>query len=63
VGYFWLVSSVRQAFDSYLDGPLNWETVPQTTRDTQPLVLKKNLLRVYFYILLIHTAPFKDVIT
>jgi hypothetical protein len=29
---FWLVSSVRQAFDPYLDGPLNGETVPQTTK-------------------------------
>jgi hypothetical protein len=44
---FGLVSSVRQAFDSYLDGPLNVETVPQTTGGTQPLVLKKYVLRVY----------------
>jgi hypothetical protein len=42
---FWL-SSVRQAFNSYLDGPLNGEAVPQTTGGTQPLVL--NMLRVYF---------------
>jgi hypothetical protein len=33
VGY-WLVSSVRQAFDSYLGGPLNRETFPQTTGGT-----------------------------
>jgi hypothetical protein len=36
VGY-WLVSSVRQAIDSYLGGPLNGETLPQTTGGTQPL--------------------------
>jgi hypothetical protein len=45
---FWLVSSVRQAFNSYLDGSLNGETALQTTGGTQPLVLKKNILRVYF---------------
>jgi hypothetical protein len=33
VGY-WLVSSIRQAFDSYLGGPLNGETFPQTTGGT-----------------------------
>jgi hypothetical protein len=33
VGY-WLVNSVRKAFDSYLGGPLNGETFPQTTRGT-----------------------------
>jgi hypothetical protein len=41
---FWLVSSVRQAFNSYLDEPLNGETVPQTTAGTQPLALNKNTL-------------------
>jgi hypothetical protein len=45
---FWLVSSVRQAFDSYLYGPLNGETVPQPTGTTQPLVLNENMLGVYF---------------
>jgi hypothetical protein len=47
VGY-WLVSSVKQAFDSYLDGPLNGETFPQTTGGTQPLLLNNNALQVYF---------------
>jgi hypothetical protein len=45
---FGLVSSVRQAFDSYLGGPLNGETFPQTTGGTQPLVLNNNVLQVYF---------------
>jgi hypothetical protein len=45
---FWLVSSARQAFNSYLDGQLNGETVPQTTKGTQPLVLKKNAMGIYF---------------
>jgi hypothetical protein len=41
---FLVVSSVRQAYDSYLDGPLNGETVPQTTGGTQPLVLRVYLI-------------------
>jgi hypothetical protein len=44
----WLVSSVKQAFNSYLYGPLNRETVPQAIGVTQPLVLKMNVSRVYF---------------
>jgi hypothetical protein len=44
----WYVSSVRQAFKSYLYGPLNGETIPQPTGGAQPLVLNNNVLQVYF---------------
>jgi hypothetical protein len=56
---FSLVSSVRQAFDPYLDGLLNEETVPQTTGGTQPLVLKKYVLRVYFDMINTHCTIYR----
>jgi hypothetical protein len=52
VGY-WLVSSVKQAFDSYLGGPLNGETFPRTTGGTQPLCLI-TIYCVYFDIINTH---------